>query len=135
MGSAADPLAGVDPCTLVPAAALTRLRLADGASKTLGKARACQWRHEGATLRDSYTVSVEIYSTVGIDDLIADDARSTTVNGRPAKTASESQGACVVSLRLTDSSRVDNTAIGGEKAGACRLASELAAAVEPGLPS
>jgi hypothetical protein len=133
--SAADPLAGVDPCTLVPAAVLTRLHLEDQTSKTLGKARVCRWRYEGATLRDSYTVDVVIFSTVGIDDLIADDPRSTTVNGRPAKSASNSSGACVVSLHVTESSRVDSSVVGGEKAGACRFASELAAAVEPRLPS
>jgi hypothetical protein len=96
-----SPLAGIDPCALLPEDAATRLGLSGRSAKTIGEARVCRWRYEGATLRDSFTVGVEIFERRGLDDLISTDARTTTVGGRPAKTFTDSgYGTCGVSLAV-----------------------------------
>jgi Protein of unknown function (DUF3558) len=130
-----EPLPGVDPCALAPGAALARLQLANPRSKVVAGVRACRYRHDGATLADTYTVSVEILPRVGLHDLVGSDMRLMTINGRPAKGGFDTTGACVVSLELTATSRVDTVAVGGEVKGGCRLANDLAVAVEPRLPS
>ncbi|MFC0533679.1 DUF3558 family protein [Phytohabitans kaempferiae] len=131
---AAGQLSDVDPCALLPEPAVARLGLTDATPKTLGQARVCRWRHEGTTLSDSFTVGVEIFERLGLDDLVATDIRATTVGDRPARSFTGPAGGCGMSLGVGTTARVDTTAVGGDEATACRLAAEMARAVEPSLP-
>lgn len=129
-------LAGLQPCDLVDAAGLASLGLTGGEEKTLGGARVCRWRHDGETLDDGFTVSVELFDGAGLEEL----AQVTTVEQLPKVGAHDAvsfvdpTGGCGVSLGVGDASRVDNTAVGGDRQQGCRFAARLAELVEPNLP-
>lgn len=130
-----SPLAGVDPCGLLPAAFIKQHKLSlqsDGAEK-IGRARVCRWRYEGTTLRESFTVGVEIFDDLGLDELVSDESSPTTVGGRPGRVFRQAalRG---VALGVGESTRVDNTAVGGEEELARQWAADIAKAVEPNLP-
>lgn len=134
-GTNESGLADVDPCTLVPADALQTLQLTGGEAKTLGEARVCRWRHDGATLNESFTVSVEIFETLGLADLVGTNIQQLPKIGSHDATSSVGPtGGCAVSLGVGPSSRVDNTAVGGDLQLACQLVAQLAPVVEPELP-
>jgi len=129
-------LADVDPCGLVDQAGLDSLGLTGGEGKTVGAARVCRWRHDGASLNESFTVSVEVFDSNGLADL----AEDTTVKELPkvgahdAVSFVDAAGVCGVSLGVGEESRVDSTAVGGVEQQGCQLAAQLAALVEPNLP-
>jgi len=128
-------LADVDPCGLVDQAALGSLGLTGGEEKTLGEARVCRYRYDGPTLNESFTVSVELFDTRGLDDIVGTNVQQLPkVGAHDAASFIGPTGSCGVSLGVGDSSRVDNTAVGGEQQQGCQLAAQLAALVEPKLP-
>ena len=130
-----DPLAALEPCALLPRAKARALGLADPRPEQLGDARVCRWRHEGATLVDSYTVSVELFPLLGVDDAVAEESKPLgRIAGHRAERFVTAAGTCGVALAV-EPSRVDATAVGGARAGACRYALRLARAVAPRLPS
>lgn len=128
-------LAALDPCAMVDAAGLASLGLTGGEAKELGEARACRYRVEGATLDESFTVSIELFDTYGAADIVATDVQPLPAVGtHEAVTFTGTTGGCVVSLAVTETSRLDSTAVGGDPALACDHAAALAAAAEPALP-
>jgi hypothetical protein len=128
-------LADVDPCAVVPQATLTGIGLTGGEAKTVGDARVCRYRFEGATLNDAFTVSVEILETIGLADVVGTNVTQLPKIGTHEATSFiDPAGVCVVSLGVSEKSRVDNAAVGGDQQKACQLAGQLAAAVEPELP-
>jgi hypothetical protein len=132
-----DPsgLADVDPCGLVDDAALGSMGLTGGEEKTLGEARVCRYRHDGATLNESFTVSVELFATRGLADIVGTDIKQLPkIGAHDATSFVGPTGSCGVSLGVGESSRVDNTAVGGAQQQACQFAARLAALVEPNLP-
>lgn len=135
-GDEPSGLADVDPCGLVDQAGLDSLGLTGGEEKEVGGARVCRYRHDGATLNESFTVSVEVFDSNGIADL----AESTTVQELPkvgtheAVSFVDAAGVCGVSLGVGEDARVDSTAVGGVQQQGCQLAAQLAALVEPKLP-
>lgn len=130
-----NPLAGLRPCALLSAGEARALGLAEERAERVGAVRVCRWRYEGATLTDSYTVGVELFEQYGLKDLIAPEVRPVRKLGahRAAEFVGLADG-CGVAIATSPSSRVDATAVGGEHAGACRLAMQIARAVEPRLP-
>ncbi len=135
-GDEPSGLADVDPCGLVDQAGLGSLGLTGGEEKEVGAARVCRYRHEGASLNESFTVSVEVFAENGITDL----AKDTTIQQLPQVGSHEAvsfvdvAGVCGVSLGVGEGARVDNTAVGGDQQQGCQLAAQLAALVEPKLP-
>ncbi|MGB3442891.1 MAG: DUF3558 family protein [Actinophytocola sp.] len=128
-------LADVDPCGLVDQAALGSLGLTGGEGKTLGEARVCRYRHDGATLNESFTVSVELFDTRGLSDIVGTSVTQLPkIGAHDAASFIGPAGGCGVSLGVGESSRVDNTAVGGDQQQGCQLAAQLAALVEPKLP-
>jgi hypothetical protein len=133
-----DPsgLADVDPCGLVDQSGLASLGLTGGEEKEIGGARVCRWRHDGATLNESFTVSVEVFDSNGIADL----AENTEVQQLPkvgshdAVSFVDAAGVCGVSVGVGEDARVDSTAVGGDQQQGCALATRLATLVEPKLP-
>lgn len=128
-------LADVDPCGLVDAAGLSALGLTGGEEKTLGEARVCRYRHEGATLNESFTVSVEVFDSRGLADIVGTNVKQLPkIGSHDASSFTGPTGGCGVSIGVGDDARVDNTAVGGAQQQGCQLAAELAALVEPKLP-
>jgi hypothetical protein len=127
-------LADVDPCALVPQAALASIGLTGGEPKTIGDARVCRYRHDGATLNESFTVSVEILENLGLADVTGTNIQQLPkIGSHDATSFIDPAGVCVVSIGVSGHSRVDNTAVGGDQQQGCQLAGQLAAAVEPEL--
>ena len=128
-------LADVDPCGLVDAAGLSALGLTGGEEKTLGEARVCRYRHDGATLNESFTVSVEVFDSRGLADIVGTNVKQLPkIGSHDASSFIGPTGGCGVSIGVGEESRVDNTAVGGAQQQGCQLAAELAALVEPKLP-
>lgn len=128
-------LAGVQPCDIVDAAGAASLGLTDGVSKTLGEARVCQWRYEGATLDQSFTVSLALFETRGLAAIVGTEITTLPdVGTHPAASFVAPGGSCGVSVGVGDDARVDSTATGGDPQQACDLAAQLAALAEPNLP-
>lgn len=128
-------LADVDPCGLVDAAGLSALGLTGGEEKTLGEARVCRYRHDGPTLNESFTVSVEVFDSRGLADIVGTNVKQLPkIGSHDASSFIGPTGGCGVSIGVGEESRVDNTAVGGAQQQGCQLAAELAALVEPKLP-
>jgi hypothetical protein len=133
-GGEPSGLADLDPCGLVDQAGLGSLGLTGGEEKTLGEARVCRYRHDGPTLNESFTVSVELFDTLGLADIVGTDVKPLKVGGHDASSFTGPAGGCGVSIGVGTGSRVDNTAVGGDQQQGCQLAARLAALVEPKLP-
>lgn len=135
-GDEPSALADVDPCGLVDQSGLDSLGLTGGEEKEIGGARVCRYRHDGPSLDQSFTVSVEVFDSNGLTDL----AENTTVEQLPAMGSHravsfvDAAGVCGVSVGVGDDARVDSTAVGGDQQQGCQLAAQLAALVEPKLP-
>lgn len=132
---ARDLLAEIDPCTLVPGAARAELALTDPQSKELAGVPVCRFRVEGKDLRSSYTVSVELFGDVGLTDIWSPDTeRLPGLGSHQAVRFSGPGESCRVALAVTDSSRVDVAAVGGDWWPGCELAIALATFIEPQVP-
>lgn len=128
-------LADVSPCDLADDAALAAMSLTGGEEKEVGEARVCRFRKDGATINESYTVSIEIFDTQGLADIVASDTKQLPkIGAHDAAQYTGTTGGCAVSLAVSEKSRVDATAVGGEPQQGCVLATQLAATVEPNLP-
>lgn len=134
-GTAEGGLADLEPCEVLDDADLAALELTGGEEKDFGGARVCRYRHDGATLNESFTVSVELFDSLGIADLNASNIQEMPNMGdHEAVSFSDPTGGCGVSLGVTETSRVDNTAVGGDLDDACVLVAQLATLVEQKLP-
>jgi hypothetical protein len=133
--SSPDGAADLDPCTLIDSADVAALALTDQEEKTVGQSKVCQWRHEGASIDDSYTVALAVFDGVGLADIVGTDIKPLpNIGSHEAATYTGTTGGCGVSLGITDTSRVDSTATGGNQQQACQLATQLATAAERTLP-
>lgn len=129
-------VADLDPCGLLQSGDLQELGLSDGEEKEVSGVRVCRYRHEGATLDDSLTVSVELFDGIGLDEINADNVqRLPNIGDHEAASFTDPGGGCGISIGVTESSRIDNTASGGTNEQlACQFVTELATAVERRLP-
>jgi hypothetical protein len=128
-------LADVDPCELLDATDLAALQLTGGEGKTVGSARVCRWQRDGATLNETFTVSAEVFDNQGLGALNTPDVQELpAIGGHDAAKFTDATGTCGVSLGVGDSSRVDNTAVGGDQQLGCQIAEQLATIVERKLP-
>lgn len=129
-------VADLDPCGILQSGDLQELGLSDGEEKEVSGVRVCRYRHEGATLDDSLTVSVELFDGIGLDEINADNVqRLPNIGDHEAASFTDPGGGCGISIGVTESSRIDNTASGGTNEQlACQFVTELATAVERRLP-
>lgn len=129
-------VADLKPCDLLQSDDLQALGLTEGEEREVSGVRTCRYRHEGATLNDTLTVSVELFDGIGLDEINADNVqRLPNIGDHEAASFTDPGGGCGVSIGVTKSSRIDNTASGGENDQlACQLATQLATAVERRLP-
>lgn len=134
-GSPPSPLAGIEPCNLVSSQVRAAYALTDPQEKQLGDAHVCRFRLEGETLRLSYTVSIELFDGLGIDDIWAPDVEQLPDMGsHPAARFSGPGESCRLALGVSESARIDVTANGGDFGPACDLVTALAEAIEPDVP-
>jgi hypothetical protein len=133
-GSDDTPIASVDPCSLVSTKDEAALGLSQRSAKKVGHVRLCRWRYEGRTLGETFTVGVELFEGWGLADLVGQNRKPGLVGGRRSMTVTGAGGNCRIGLEVTESSRVDATAVGGEVELACRLATRVAGVIEPRLP-
>jgi hypothetical protein len=130
-----DSLAALQPCELLDQAGLASMQLTGGEEKKLGSARVCRYRREGATLNESFAVSVALWDNQGLDDLNASTKQQLPdVGSHKAVSYVDAAGACGVGIGVGDSSRVDSSAVGGDEQLSCQIAQQLASLVEPKLP-
>jgi hypothetical protein len=129
-------IADLQPCAVLDDADLTALGLTSGEEKDVGSARVCRYRHDGASLAETFTVSIELFDSLGLADLNASDIQQLPkIGSHDAASFVDPSGGCGVSIGVTDKSRVDNAATGGSNQQlACQLATQLATVVERKLP-
>jgi hypothetical protein len=126
--------ADLQPCDMLDQADLSALQLTGGEEKKVGSARVCRYQRDGATLNETFTVSVELFDHQSMGDLNAPDITPLdAIGGHEAKKFTDDTGTCGVSLGV-GRSRVDNTAVGGDQQLGCQLAEQLATTVAPKLP-
>ncbi len=128
-------LADLQPCDVLEAGDLAGLQLTGGEELELGGARVCEYRREGPTLNESFTVSLGLLDDQGLDDLNAPTIDPLpNIGSHEAVSFVDAIGNCGVAIAVGDSARVETSAIGGEQQQACQLANQLATLVEPRLP-
>ncbi len=137
--AAADPLARTDPCTLLPQAVISQNGLHKEGPGIGPAVRYCRWATPG-TLDPQYNIQVGIYDTAGLNDLNRTDftVSDYPVNGRPGALSKDSSGgsACLVSLAVTSTSRVDVdlSVSNASQTISCAIAEAAAPSVEKNLP-
>ncbi|HEX6357749.1 DUF3558 family protein [Actinophytocola sp.] len=133
--SSKPSLADLQPCDVIEASDLASLQLTSGREEKAGGARVCLWRREGATINDSYTVSLGLLNDQGLDDLNAPTIEPLPKLGsHEAVSFVDSLGTCGIAIAVGDSSRAETSASGGDQQQACQLAAQLATFLERRLP-
>lgn len=135
--TAKDPLAHVDPCSLLDQAVITANQLKPDTSGIGPGTRYCRW-DTGAT-GVGYSLAINIYDNAGLDQLATANFTITNypVGRHQGRMSKETVGgACAVSLGVTSTSRVDVVGVdyGGQLDRACVVATTVAPAVEQKLP-
>ncbi|MFL6118942.1 DUF3558 domain-containing protein [Actinophytocola sp.] len=127
--------ADLQPCGILDQSDLAGLQLTGGEQKEVGSARVCRYRRQGATLNETFTVSIELFDHEGLADLDVPDVQQLPrIGSHDAAKYTDETGTCGVSLGVGDNSRVDSAAVGGDQQLGCQIAQQLATLVEPKLP-
>lgn len=134
-----DPLASVDPCTLLDPALLSQNQLVKSKSGIAAGARFCDWVSGPTATSVGYSVSVNVYDHAGLGDLstagfsITDHAVGQHQGRLSTPTAGDT---CVVSMEMSPTSRVDVVGADGAAvvATSCKIATLIAPSVEHQLP-
>jgi hypothetical protein len=130
-----DGLAAIKPCEILDQADLGAMQLTGGNEVKLGSARTCDYRREGATLNESFTVSLALWDNQGLDKLNAPTKQPLPdIGSHRAVSFVDAAGVCGTAIGVGDSSRVDSSATGGDEQQACQIAEQLATIVERKLP-
>jgi uncharacterized protein DUF3558 len=130
-----DGLAAIEPCGILDQSDLGAMQLTGGNEVKLGSARTCDYRREGATLNESFTVSLALWDNQGLDKLNAPTKQQLPdIGSHKAFSFVDAGGVCGTAIGVGDSSRVDSSATGGDEQQACQLAAQLATIVERKLP-
>ncbi|MGQ0838928.1 DUF3558 family protein [Actinokineospora sp.] len=128
-----NALKNLDPCTLLTEAEVSLFGAQTGVRDDTA-APACQW-----TVRGQGVFSVAIRAEQGLQDIVID--KGTLVDhplaSHQGRRLEENSGAggCMVSIRISESSRVDaNSVARSDTAKACEFAGKVAELIEPRLP-
>jgi hypothetical protein len=128
-----SPLVSIDPCGLLEPADVAAFGANPGQPRGSGIAKACQWLAPGQG-----AFSVNFNPDRSLEQIVVGRGRLTdqVVGTRQGKRlVDDSPGACMVSIPITDTSRVDFSAsTRTDTANACEFAMRLATLVEPKLP-
>lgn len=127
-------LADVEPCELLDDSDLAALQLTPEGEKTSGT-RGCDYRREGPTLDESFAVGISLYDDQGLDDLNAENIQPLpNIGSHEAASFTELSGDCGITIVVSENSRVDVGATGGDVQLGCQLTTQLATVVERKLP-
>jgi hypothetical protein len=127
--------ADLKPCDILDQNDLATLQLTGGDEVKLGSARTCDYRRQGATANETFTVSIALWDNQGLDDLnVPTKQQLPDIGSHKAISFVDAAGVCGVGIGVGDSSRVDSSAIGGDEQLSCRIAQQMASLVEPKLP-
>ncbi|WP_285498762.1 DUF3558 family protein [Actinokineospora sp. NBRC 105648] len=134
--SSAPDLSAVRPCALLSDSAVRALGAGPGQEEKVGKRRSCQWVVDKPNLADNYAIAVDLFPDLGIKDVVAQGSiTNTKVGSHDAAESIRRGGAgCVVTLAITETSRVDVAVAGGDAGALCPVARQAAALVEAELP-
>ncbi|HEX3779678.1 MAG TPA: DUF3558 family protein [Pseudonocardiaceae bacterium] len=139
--SNADPLAAVDPCSLISKALVTQNVLQQDPTPSVPGGRGCRWTRpdDGSTPNPSYTLDVDIYDTSGLSGMNTQGMQvsSNPIGNRPGRLLQDTTlGSCLLGIAVTSTSRVDidANAAAGDITTSCKLVSEISQAVAPNLP-
>lgn len=130
-------LADVRPCSLLTASSASAMKVSGkGSEDRLGKGRLCQWIIPAESVRDQATLSIAIFDTLGLKDIVAKgEVKSIPkIGSHEARQFTGVAESCVFSLEVGPSTRVDvsGTAISFDKG--CEVATAAVKLVEPELP-
>ncbi|MGQ0838916.1 DUF3558 domain-containing protein [Actinokineospora sp.] len=132
--SSPNELDKLDPCALLTAAEVAQFGAEVGERDDTTQSTGCQW-----TIRGQAVFSIALRAKQGLDDIVVDrgtvvDHRVGTRDGRKLE-ANDGPGACMISISITRSSRVDASSNArSDTAKACGFASKVAELIEPRLP-
>lgn len=135
-----DPLASVDPCSLITQSDESSSQLQPGESIPAAGGRGCRWNRpdDGAQL-DGYAVQIVIYNSTGVGQLntAGGTVLDYSVDKYHGKLFQDTPTSyCIVSLPTTSTSRIDmsvNSAQGMDKS--CSLVKEVAPVVVSHFPA
>lgn len=126
--NASNPVAAIDPCTLLSQDDVTKLGLTSRGPEDTAKSRGCGWQKG-----PSYAVGIYADPSQGIDDLRA--GNSTTVSMSSHDAIQTANGIdCLVDLAITKTSSV-GVSIEVSSGNACGIATQYATLIEPKLPA
>ncbi len=130
-GPAGTATAALRPCDLLTEAERQKLGVVVLDEEVLGYARSCETRASG-----KYALSVGIFDTMRMEDVVAPgEKKSIRLAGRPAVQLRTNLDGCGISLRVSETSRVDVlVSAGGNHERACSVAHQAATMVEAKLP-
>ena len=138
--TAADPLANVDPCSLLDPAVISQNQLQPDKSGIGPGTRYCQWDTGAITSGVGYNIAINVYDHAGLDQLstVGFTVTNYPVGRHQGRMSKDTVGdACAVSIGVTSTSRVDVVGIDstGRVDPACVEATTVAPSVEQKLPA
>lgn len=127
-------LADLEPCDILDSSDVAALQLTGGEEKTVGAARACEYRREGPTINESFAVGVALWDDKGLDDLNAEDVQPLPNIGSHEAASFKEAEDCGIAIVISGTSRVDVSSTGGDPQQGCQLTTQVATVVETKLP-
>lgn len=135
----ADPLAAIDPCSLLSPETVSKNQLTQGEPEPEPGARTCSWAKKADANSAGYSVTIGIYDHMGLNQINTDNV---TIEDHPVGhhqgrlVQFTALGTCRVAMAVTDTSRVDVLGVsgGGDLNVACTVANTVAPSVESKLP-
>ncbi|MDQ3404806.1 MAG: DUF3558 domain-containing protein [Actinomycetota bacterium] len=132
-----DVAKNIEPCDLVSAQAAQSLSLS-GEPKVneTARSKSCSWRVNKGNVADSYNLGFTVFWERGIKDIVTTGEVETMKIGKheAVRYQADGGGACAVAFAISEKSRVDVTAVGGDASKLCAPVVEAAQAVELELP-
>jgi hypothetical protein len=134
-GGSGQSLDSIDPCALLTSDEAGQLGASSGSPESSGGARSCTWQVRGG----NGVFGIDLRSSQGLKDIVValgtlSDQRVGSHNGKML-TADGGAGTCMVSIGISDSSRVDVQRLyKADTAKACADATKVAGLIEPRLP-
>lgn len=134
-GGKQSALDAIDPCGLLSASDVARFGARPGKRNDIGGAIGCGW-----TVPGQGTFGIALRSKQSVDSIVVGKGRivDQSVGSHQGKRLEEPDGvgACLVSIAVSDSSRVDvdGVATHTDNAKACDFATRVAELIEPKLP-
>jgi hypothetical protein len=130
-GNASDPLASLDPCSLLTSEQVGQLGLTPQGPKTVASARGCSWA-KGPT----YVIGIHFIEGKGLDDPNDGTGQNTKISLPDHDAVETDKGSgCGVEIAITRTSFVFVQASEGGGPNECPISQQYATLIEPKLPA